>query len=165
MGVKIEKKVFETADAGLHNVKITSIEDLGLVEGNYGAKEMILVKFEVLDQQGADGANLEIWGRFTKKTHEKSTFGKLLAALKITPDDVFDTDDLLGARLQVVAVHNKTANGTYANIETFIGLKNKPAQTNQVRPAQAQAQQAQAQPRVSAAPQPTADIADEDIPF
>jgi hypothetical protein len=163
MGVKIEKKVFETADAGLHNVKITSIEDLGLVEGNYGAKEMILVKFEVLDQQGADGTNLEIWGRFTKKTHEKSTFGKLLAALKITPDDVFDTDDLLGARLQVVAVHNKTASGTYANIETFIGLKNKPAQTNQVR--QAQAQQAQAQPRVSAAPQPTADITDEDINF
>jgi hypothetical protein len=158
MGVKIEKKVFETADAGLHNVKIIGIEDLGLVEGNFGAKEKILVKFEVLDQQGADGANLEIWGRFTKSTHEKSMLGKLLAALKITPDDVFDTDDLIGARLQIVAVHNVTSSGTYANIETFIGLKNKPT-TQTARPAQ-QGQAQQARPA-----QAPAQVSDEDIPF
>ena len=122
MGVQITKKVFEIADAGLHNAKIVRTEDLGLMEGGkFGAKEKILVVFECLDQQDSEGKNVEVWGRFTKSIGEKSMLGKLLAALRITPGDTFDTDDLLGSRVQLVIVHSD--DNKYANIETFIPLK------------------------------------------
>lgn len=167
MGVQIQKKVFEIADPGLHNVRIFAVEDLGLVESTYNGvtstKEKMVVKFEVLDQQDATGQNIELWARMTKSTDERSVFGKLLAALNITPDDTFDTDDILGANLQLVAVHDKT--GKYANVDTFIALKQpkpKPV-TPRVAPAQGQRQAVRTLP--AAQPQPTAPVSDEDIPF
>ena len=168
MGVQIQKKVFEIADPGLHNVRIIAVEDLGLVESTYNGvtstKEKMVVKFEVLDQQDAAGQNIELWARMTKSTHEKSMFGKLLAVLSITPNDTFDTDDILGANLQLVAVHDKT--GQYANVDTFIALKQskqtKPV-TPRVVPAQGQRQAVRTLP--AAQPQPTAPVSDEDINF
>ena len=160
MGVTIAKKVFEVADAGLHNVKITRIEDLGVVESQFGAKEKILVVFECLDQQDSAGQNVEVWMRATKSVHEKSQFGKLLNVLKITPGDTFDTDDILGTRLQIVVVHNQKGNDTYANVDTFIALKN-PQQRPAVAPARQAAPAQTARP--TAAPSQAAN--DEDIPF
>jgi hypothetical protein len=157
MGVQITKKVFEIADAGLHNAKIVRTEDLGLVEGGkFGAKEKVLIVFECLDQQDAEGKNVEVWGRFTKSIGEKSMLGKLLAALRITPGDTFDTDDLLGARVQLVIVHSD--DDKYANIDTFIPLK-------------ATKTPAPVAPKPAAAPAPKAvavpvqPVEDEDIPF
>lgn len=166
MGVQIQKKVFEIADPGLHNVRIIAVEDLGLVESTYNGvtstKEKMVVKFEVLDQQDAAGKNIELWARMTKSTHEKSMFGKLLAVLNITPNDTFDTDDILGTNLQLVAVHDKT--GQYANVDTFIALKqSKQTVTPRVVPAQGQRQAVRTLP--AAQPQPTAPVSDEDINF
>ena len=166
MGVQIQKKVFEIADPGLHNVRIIAVEDLGLVESTYNGvtstKEKMVVKFEVLDQQDATGQNIELWARMTKSTHEKSMFGKLLAVLSITPDDTFDTDDILGANLQLVAVHDKT--GQYANVDTFIALKQS-KQTKPVTPRVVPAQGQQAQAQQSRTSQTAQAAADEDINF
>ena len=181
MGVQITKKSFEIADPGLHNVRVIGVEDLGLVESTYNGvtstKEKMIVKFEVLDQQDAAGNNIELWARMTKSVHEKSMFGKLLAVLNITPDDTFDTDDILGAALQVVAVHDKT--GQYANVDTFIALKQPKAQPRTVAahlarkqistlPASRPQQTAVGPTQQTAVPaniQQTAVVSDEDINF
>ena len=158
MGVVIAKKVFDKADAGLHNVKIVRTEDLGLVEGGkWGAQKKVLIVFECLDQKNAEGKNVEIWVRFTQSIGEKSMLGKLLAALRITANDSFDTDDLLGSRIQVVVVHSD--DGQYANIEAFIPLK---AQKNATIGVSAP-KPAVAAPKVAAPAQPVEDS--EDIPF
>jgi hypothetical protein len=160
MGVQITKKVFEIADAGLHNAKIVRTEDLGLVEGGkYGAKEKVLIVFECLDQQDSQGNNVEVWGRFTQSIGEKSMLGKLLAALRITPGDTFDTDDLLGSRVQLVVVHSD--DGKYANIDTFIPLRaTKTPEPAAPKPAAASA------PKPAAAAAPAQSVEDsEDIPF
>jgi len=162
MGVQITKKKFEIADPGLHNVRIISVEDLGLVESTFKGvtktQEKILVKFEILDQQDSAGQNIELWARMTKSTHEKSQFGKLLAVLNVTPDDTFDTDDILDAKLQIVAVHDKT--GQYANVDTFIALKqSKPLARPVTTPAVRQAVRT-----LPTAPSP-APVSDEDINF
>jgi hypothetical protein len=166
MGVQITKKVFEIADAGLHNAKIVRTEDLGPQEGGkYGTKEKVLIVFECLDQQDAEGKNVEVWGRFTQSIGEKSMLGKLLAALHITPGDTFDTDDLLGSRVQLVVVHSD--DGKYANIETFIPLKagKPPAPTAKVAvPVKALAAAFNPAPKPVAAPDPQP-VEDEDIPF
>jgi hypothetical protein len=160
MGVQITKKVFEIADAGLHNAKIVRTEDLGLQEGGkWGAKEKVLIVFECLDQQDSEGKNVEVWGRFTQSIGEKSMLGKLLAALRITPGDTFDTDDLLGSRVQLVIVHSD--DGKYANIETFIPLKATKTTTTAPTPAPKPVAAPAARP--VAAPQPVDDS--EDIPF
>ena len=159
MGVQITKKVFEIADAGLHNAKIVRTEDLGLQEGGkWGAKEKVLIVFECLDQQDAEGKNVEVWGRFTQSIGEKSMLGKLLAALHITPGDTFDTDDLLGSRVQLVVVHSD--DGKYANIETFIPLKAGKTPAPAAKSA-TPATPVLAKPTLA----PTAPVEDEDIPF
>lgn len=145
MSLIIKDRVFETADEGLHNARISRVEDLGVVDTNYGAKDRIRIVFEMLDQKDAEGQFVEVWMSANKHLGAKSTLGKFLAALKISAVGEFDANVLVGKKLQVVIVHNVKGDKTYANIASVVT------------------------PRAGQAAQPTkpavTEIADEDIPF
>jgi hypothetical protein len=124
MGIVIKKKVYELADEGIHNVVISRVEDIGLVETQNGTKDKFAIFFTCLDQKAADGSDVDIRYTAAKVITNRSTLGKMLAALKIEAGDNFDTDDLVGVKCQVVIQHNKAENGnTYANITSFIPTK------------------------------------------
>jgi len=124
MGIVITKKVYELADEGLHNVVISRIDDVGLVETQNGTKDKAAIYFTCLDQKAKDGGEVDLRYLVNKVITDKSTLGKMLKALKIDPNDNFDMDDLIGIKAQVVVQHNKAENGnTYANITSFIPTK------------------------------------------
>jgi len=124
MGIVITKKVYELADEGLHNVVISRIDDVGLVETQNGTKDKAAIYFTCLDQKAKDGGDVDLRYLVNKVISDNSTLGKLLAALKITAGNNFDMDDLIGIKAQVVVQHNKSENGnTYANITSFIPTK------------------------------------------
>ena len=124
MGIVITKKVYELADEGLHNVVISRIDDVGLVETQNGMKDKAAIYFTCLDQKAKDGGDVDLRYLVNKVITDKSTLGKMLKALKIDPNDNFDMDDLIGIKAQVVVQHNKAENGnTYANITSFIPTK------------------------------------------
>ena len=124
MGIVITKKVYELADEGLHNVVISRIDDVGLVETQNGTKDKAAIYFICLDQKAKDGGDVDLRYLVNKVISDNSTLGKMLAALKITAGNNFDMDDLIGIKAQVVVQHNKSENGnTYANITSFIPTK------------------------------------------
>ena len=124
MGIVVTKKVYELADEGIHNVVITRIEDVGIVETQNGMKDKAAIYFTCLDQKAKDGGEVDLRYLVNKVITDKSTLGKMLKALKIDPNDNFDMDDLIGIKAQVVVQHNKAENGnTYANITSFIPTK------------------------------------------
>ena len=124
MGIVVTKKVYELADEGIHNVVITRIEDVGIVETQNGMKDKAAIYFTCLDQKAKDGGEVDLRYLVNKVISANSTLGKLLAALKITAGDNFDMDDLIGIKAQVVVQHNKAENGnTYANIMSFVPVK------------------------------------------
>jgi hypothetical protein len=124
MGIVITKKVYELADEGLHNVVISRIDDVGLVETQNGTKDKAAIYFTCLDQKAKDGGDVDLRYLVNKVISDNSTLGKMLAALKITAGNNFDMDDLIGIKAQVVVQHNKSENGnTYANITSFIPTK------------------------------------------
>ena len=124
MGIVVTKKVYELADEGIHNVVITRIEDVGIVETQNGMKDKAAIYFTCLDQKAKDGGDVDLRYLVNKVITDKSTLGKMLKALKIDPNDNFDMDDLIGIKAQVVVQHNKSENGnTYANITSFIPTK------------------------------------------
>ena len=124
MGIVITKKVYELADEGLHNVVISRIDDVGLVETQNGTKDKAAIYFTCLDQKAKDGGDVDLRYLVNKVISDNSTLGKMLAALKITAGNNFDMDDLIGIKAQVVVQHNKAENGnTYANITSFIPTK------------------------------------------
>ena len=124
MGIVITKKVYELADEGLHNIVISRIDDVGLVETQNGTKDKAAIYFTCLDQKAKDGGDVDLRYLVNKVISDNSTLGKMLAALKITAGNNFDMDDLIGIKAQVVVQHNKSENGnTYANITSFIPTK------------------------------------------
>ena len=124
MGIVVKKRVYELADEGLHNVVITRIEDIGMVETQKGMKDMAAIYFTCQDQTAKDGSDVDLRYQVNKVISQKSNLGKLLAALKVEAGDNFDMDDLIGLKIQVVVQHNKADNGnTYANISSFVPVK------------------------------------------
>ena len=124
MGIVITKKVYELADEGIHNVVISRIDNVGLVETQNGMKDKAAIYFTCLDQKAKDGGDVDLRYLVNKVITDKSTLGKMLKALKIDPNDNFDMDDLIGIKAQVVVQHNKAKNGnTYANITSFVPVK------------------------------------------
>lgn len=141
----IKERVFETADEGLHNARITRVEDLGVVDTNYGAKDRIRIVLEMLDQKDKEGQPVEVWMSANKVLGAKSTLGKFLASLKIAADGQFDANTLVGRKFQVVIVHNQKDGKTFANVASVIASR-------------AAGQAAPTKPVVQ-------EISDEDIPF
>lgn len=122
----IKDRVYENANEGIHNAVISRIDDLGPVEGPFGTKDKIRVIFTT-EQKDSEGNLIEVRSNFTKSLHKKSGLTKFLKALKINAGDAFDTDELIGLKLQIVVVHNESDGKTYANIDSYLPVTRKAA--------------------------------------
>jgi len=125
MGIIVKKPKYELADEGLHNVVISRIDDVGLVETKlYGTKDMAAIFFTCLDQSAKDGSDVDLRYVVSKKITRKSKLGLMLVALKVTSGDEFDLDDLIGLKVQIVVQHNTAEDGrVFANIMSFVPVK------------------------------------------
>jgi hypothetical protein len=119
MGVVVKQKEFEKATEGVHQVVITEIKDLGLVETSFGTKDRVRIIFECQDQTDIEGQPVQIPLTATKSLHSKSTLGTLLSDLKVPVGAEFDLEDLVGLKAQVIVKHNAGSDGkVYANIKS-----------------------------------------------
>jgi hypothetical protein len=120
MALVVKQKEFELMTEGLHNVTITRIEDLGKVDTQYGVKEKARIFFTAQDQNDKEGKPVDAVMSVNCVLGAKSTLGKLLNSLGVTPGDEFDLNDLVGIKCQVVIQHNENDGKTYANIATVL---------------------------------------------
>lgn len=148
----IKDRVYENANEGIHNVTISRIDDLGMVEGQFGTKDKIRIIFTT-EQEDSEGNLIEVRSNFTKSLHKKSGLTKFLKALKINAADSFDTDELVGLKLQIVVVHNESDGKTYANIDSYLPVARKTA----AKPPVA------AKPAAKPASKPVSDPADAEV--
>lgn len=138
MPIIIKEKKYELADEGLHDARITSVEDAGVYESQYGAKERIKITFEMLDQKDKENKPIEVQVFASKSIGAKSTLFKLLSQLGISAKGQFDAEELVGITCQVVVVHRKNNDGTktFANIDSIVpkrrGGLTKPATTDEI---------------------------------
>ena len=123
MSLVIKDKVFEQMSEGLHNVKITKVEDLGQQETQFGTKDRAAIYFTASDQKDKEGKAVDCRMTVTKSLHSKSALGKLLATLKIPAGAEFDLNDIVGVSCQVVIQHKESDGKTYANIASVIPKK------------------------------------------
>lgn len=130
MSLVIKDKVYEQMSEGLHNVKITRVEDLGPQETQFGTKDRAAIYFTASDQKDKEGKPVDCRMTVTKSLHSKSSLGKLLATLKIAAGAEFDLNDIVGVTCQVVIQHKESEGKSYANIATVLPIKKSaPAST------------------------------------
>ena len=124
MSIVVQEKVFELPDEGVHNVVISEVVDLGVVDTKFGPKDRVRVVFDVLDQKDSTGEGLKLFVTANKVLSPKSTLGILLNDLEVVTTGEFDLEDLVGIKKPAIVKHTVGENGkTYANIAGF--LKNK----------------------------------------
>src|SRR5260370_569825 len=128
MSLIVKDRVFEQMTEGLHNVAITRVEDLGLQDTMYGAKDQARIFFTAQDQKDVEGKPVDVPMTVTTTSlHPKSKLAKLLVSLGVTADDTFDLNSLVGIKCQVVIEQNtnKETGKNYAKIVSV--LKNRKA--------------------------------------
>ena len=123
MSLVVKKKVYELMSEGLHNVTITRVEDLGLVETQYGVKEKARIYFTAQDQKDKAGEPVDVVMSVNQIISPKSTLGILLSDLGITAGDEFDLNDIIGIKCQVVIKQKESDGKTYANIDSVLKVK------------------------------------------
>jgi hypothetical protein len=123
MSLIVKDRVYEQMTEGLHNVAITKVEDLGLQDTMYGAKDQARIYFTAADQKDIDGKAIDVPMTVTTTSlHPKSKLFKLLNSLGIAANDTFDLNSLVGVKAQVVIEHatNKETGKPYAKIVTVL---------------------------------------------
>lgn len=123
MSLVIKERVYENLTEGLHNVTITRIEDLGLVDTQFGTKDRARIFFTASDQKDKAGKAVDVAMTVTKSLHSKSQLGKLLVSLGISTGPEFDLNDIVGVKCQVVIQHKESEGKTYANIVSVLKLR------------------------------------------
>jgi hypothetical protein len=124
MPIVVTEKVFELPDEGVHNVVISEVVDLGLVETKFGTKDRVRIVFEVTDQNDSEGNPLKLFVSANKVLSPKSTLGILLNDLGVVVSGDFDLEDLVGIKAIGVVKHTVGENKkTYANIVSYLKPK------------------------------------------
>jgi hypothetical protein len=128
MTLVVKEKKYELMTEGLHNVTITKIDDLGVVDTQYGAKEKARIHFTAQDQKDKAGDPVDAVMSVNLVLGPKSTLGKLLSQLGVSAGSEFDLNDLVGIKCQVVIEHRENDGRTYANIVSILKRKSAPVE-------------------------------------
>jgi len=130
MSLIVKDRVYEQMTEGLHNVIITRVEDLGVQDTKFGAKDQARIYFTAQDQKDKEGKAVDVPMTVTTTSlHPKSKLAKLLVSLGLSADnETFDLNALVGIKCQIVAEQNtnKETGKAYASIATI--LKNRKTQ-------------------------------------
>ena len=119
-------KEYELPEVGLHEITLTKIEDLGLVEHpQFGKQPRLKFYFRVDDQNDSKTKQpMRLFRTFTNATTPKSHLGIFLRELSIpipTPPAKINYAELVGMRMNANSVHN----GTFANIMSVSRIRTK----------------------------------------
>jgi hypothetical protein len=106
--VRDNKKAFTPAPEGLHQAVCVDVVDLGLVEGPWGAKPTVEIRWELDLTHEETGRPFLVSKRYTLTLNEKGNLRPMLEAWrgrKFTPQELegFDLERLLGGELPAPA--------------------------------------------------------------
>lgn len=185
MAIRAPKSNFINAPEGRHLAVCVDVVDLGMVQTQYGIKDMLRLVFQTEARSDElDGKRFMVSTRMNFTTNEK---GRLYKTMKSwfgsrMPDlSRFDFEKLIGQNCELLIVHNPKGDTVYANIETVLppangATKMVPEDYTRVQDREgyeqpgaaqpAQQQPAQQQPARAAQPvQQTEFVVDDDLPF
>lgn len=127
--VKGSSTTFPPHPVGQFPARCIDVWDVGIIETQYGKKHRVAIRFYCGEHHTIDGerhpAFLDAY--FNATLNEKASLRKFCEAWRgrpFTPEELegFDLEKLVDAPAYVQVVHNKTAKGTYANIDTVMKL-------------------------------------------
>ena len=187
--VSVNSKEYPVASEGVATIVLADVEDLGVVDGQYGPKQQVRLSW-VIDEKDPEGNYFVIRKTYNASMHEKSNlFADVKDILGATPPVPYDIENLIGrvntgVIKQTVAEKGSHKGKTFANIKTFLAAKAGtvfPVPADFVRGKdggvfgkvkqqqrsnnQQQAQNAAPAQRPNTAPATPAPVNDEDIPF
>jgi len=118
---------FVPAPAGLHQAVCVDVIELGEIEGKWGKKRKVELRWQI-QERTEKGAPFLVRQRYTASLNEKATLrhhleawlGKAFSAKEL---DGFDLETLVGANGQINVVHRTGAKGgTFANVDSVVKL-------------------------------------------
>lgn len=119
---------FAPAPEGLHQAVCVDVVDKGLVDGPWGPKPTIQIRWQ-LECVNEDTAKRHMAVmNFNLTLNEKANLRKILKAWRgrdFTKDELegFDLENLIGANCQVQIIHKLSDNGnTYGNVQAVVPL-------------------------------------------
>lgn len=132
---------FEITPEGTYIARCFKLIDLGTqtVEfaGETKFQQKILISWELLDPitHMKDGRPFAVSKRYTASLHEKSALRKDLQSWrgkKFTEEELegFDLKNILGAYCQLQVIHAESNGSTYANVDTIMSTRERPAGIN-----------------------------------
>ena len=117
---------FIPAPEGLQQAVCCDIVDMGMIDGQWGAKHMVQLRW-LSSELNEKGEPFLIVKRYTCSLHKKSSLRPALEAWRgraFTEDELrgFDLEKLLGINCQIQIVHEKKGDTTYANVQAIVPL-------------------------------------------
>lgn len=112
---------YELVSEGMHGAVIADVEDLGMVDTDFGKKHKAMIVY-FTDEDDSTGKQKRMFQRFTVSLNAKATFVKILGQLgvKIEANKDVDTEALIGKQVQLLVSHSDgqgaSAGKRYANI-------------------------------------------------
>jgi hypothetical protein len=126
--VKDNRKAFTPAPEGLRQAVCVDVVDLGLVEGPWGAKPTVEIRWELDLTHEETGRPFLVSKRYTLTLNEKGNLRPMLEAWrgrKFTQQELagFDLERLLGVSCQLQLVQVLTdRGGLFANVQAVVPL-------------------------------------------
>ena len=120
-----KSKDFQPAPEGLHRAVCVDVVDLGMLETDFGRKHKVMLSWQLEERMDGTGKPFLVSKRYTLSLHKKSALRPDLESWRGKPfseEEIsgFDLEKLLGVNCQLNVVHNKTAEGTYANVSAVV---------------------------------------------
>jgi hypothetical protein len=129
----IPKKVYTPYPMGMSEGIIYEVEDIGDQDTPFGVKHKIIMKIESMVHKLVDESTgqptttpMTIWTRYNLSGHHNSALRQhreIILGRKLSEKDAhnFDTDELVGLRVQYVILHQEGNDGnTYARIDSIL---------------------------------------------
>lgn len=117
---------FDPCPEGLHQAVCVDVLDLGIVNGPYGEKHKVELRWQVDQENQHTGRRFVLRKWYTLSLHEKATLRKDLECWrgrKFTEQELdgFDLEKLLGVNCQLQVIHNIVDEGkTYDNVQAIV---------------------------------------------
>jgi len=111
---------YTPATEGSHDAVFCDVEDLGIVETQYGKKHQVRIVWQLAAKMD-DGRPFTIGRRYGLSLHEKAAlFKDLKSYAKKAPPQNLDLETLIGKPCQILVTHTERDGSTYANVQAVL---------------------------------------------
>jgi hypothetical protein len=111
---------YTPATEGSHDAVFCDVEDLGIIETQYGKKHQVRIVWQLAAKMD-DGRPFTIGRRYGLSLHEKSAlFKDLKSYAKKAPPQNLDLETLIGKPCQILVTHTERDGSTYANVQAVL---------------------------------------------